>query len=300
MEIALSTVIEEARQRRAAVTAEVAGYVVLLVAQQASEEPRLVSVQQVQLSAAGDVRLDSSESAPAPAVEHQLRQLLGLLISLAQSSTPALRAAAERLAVGGLEQLTDELSAALIPINHAAARRALARLYRETSKGLAIRPRAESAAPGGVSLSPLPAEIVPAESFRVSTPVAPTAAAISAFRAPSLEPPRVAAALQPEVAPAPVCIAARSPMPDELPELEVDIDVDLDIVEDEPVAEASPASVPVESQRSDVSELVARFLSETRSEQRMVEDLRRMVGLTLSPARAANEPQASPASDHAA
>src|SRR5688572_24145293 len=134
MEIALSTVIDAARLRLAAVTAEAAGYVVLLAVQQVVGAPRRVGSESVFLSDAGDVRVQGSAVAGAHEVELDLRQLLASLVALSQSTPPALKAAAERVAGGGLGGLASELLAALIPLNHAAARRALARLYREAQK----------------------------------------------------------------------------------------------------------------------------------------------------------------------
>src|SRR6185436_16132560 len=118
MEITLSRVVEAARQRRAALTAEAGGYIVLLVLQRLAACPRQVTTDHVVLTATGEVELSASELGEARAVEMELRRLLGSLLALSQSAPPALRATSERAAVGDLAALEAELAAALIPINH--------------------------------------------------------------------------------------------------------------------------------------------------------------------------------------
>lgn len=134
MQVRLSEITVAARARLAPLTAEVAGYIVWLVATEALVQSRSVSAERIGVTAAGEVTLAVGEPEPAQDSERELRRLLGDLLSLCQSSTPALKRACERPASGDLEALQRELGAALIPINHAASRRALARLYRETDR----------------------------------------------------------------------------------------------------------------------------------------------------------------------
>jgi hypothetical protein len=145
MEITLSKVVEAARQRRAAVTAEGGGYIVLLALQQLAASPREVTADLVGLTAGGEIELGPSPAAQPREVEAQLRQLLADLLCLPQSAPPALKATGERAAVGDLAALEAELTAALIPFNHAAARRTLARLFRETQKAARAVPSADLA-----------------------------------------------------------------------------------------------------------------------------------------------------------
>lgn len=142
MQVRLSEITVAARARLAPLTAEVAGYIVWLVAAEALAESRCVSAERIGVTGAGEVTLAPGDPESALESERELRRLLGDLLGLCQSRTPALKKACERVASGDLEALQRELGAALIPINHAASRRALARLYRETD-----RARVELAAP---------------------------------------------------------------------------------------------------------------------------------------------------------
>jgi hypothetical protein len=145
MEIALNNVMQAARQRRAALTAEGAGYIVFLALGELTERPRPVSAATVLLNDSGDVSLVRGEAIGALEIELGLRRLLGSLLELGPSPPPALRAAAERRSCGDLAAYARELGAALIPLNHAAARRALARLYRETVRASVVQEDADAA-----------------------------------------------------------------------------------------------------------------------------------------------------------
>lgn len=134
MQVRLSEITVAARARLAPLTAEVAGYIVWLVATEVLADARSVSAERIGVTAAGEVTLAAGEPEPELDSERELRRLLGDLLALCQSSTPALKRACDRVASGDLEGLQRELGAALIPINHAASRRALARLYRETDR----------------------------------------------------------------------------------------------------------------------------------------------------------------------
>lgn len=233
MEIALSRVMEAARQRRAAITTEVAGYVVLLAAREVTGSPRLAGPEQVFLDEAGDIRVAPGPAEAAHVAERALRQLLATLVSLCPSPAPALSAAVERATAGDLDALQQELLAALIPLNQAAARRALARLYRETSKSV----------PGAREITPDPPPAVMDVEIDVDISAgAPSPAPEREPRAPSLE---------------------QRATPD-------------------PSATRSSS----EASNSDLRVLIANFLAETRSEARMAEQLRRIVGVELEPTAA--------------
>ncbi|HKO91127.1 MAG TPA: hypothetical protein VJU61_08245, partial [Polyangiaceae bacterium] len=228
-------------------------------------------------------------------VEVELRRLLATLLALSQSAPPALHAAGERGATGDLAALESELLAALIPLNHAAAGRALARLYRETLRA----PRAAT----GDEASPVPSSVAsPVPSSVASSQRAPSPAA-PVVRTPL---PGMAASQR---APSPVVPAVRT-----LAELEIDVDLDVDVSAAaatpptptptppqpasqvfEPVARpfeeeysptfAAASALPPDeelepsAQRSDLRELLNGFLAHTRCEERMAADLRRMIGL---------------------
>lgn len=311
MEITLSAVIQAARLRRAGVTAEVAGYVVLLALQELKRSPRRVSTDGLLLTETGELRV-ADAGAPVPdalevELESDLRQLLASLTSLAQSVSPSLKIAAERASVGRLGALEAELMAALIPINHAAARRALARLYREAHKSR-VESRslpAESDAlstPGGTAVA-----------LRVPTP-SPSPVSATPQRAPTPSPPVVGVAphAPSELAwrtPLPTAVARAVSSPVPVPGADLDIEVDVIGVEDTAPAQARaeaaaspeitraspiPARVVARaaspersdepsSHRSDLRELLAGFLSHTRCEEQMTADLRRMIGLEAPP-----------------
>jgi hypothetical protein len=112
----------------------VAGYVILLAARQLHAERSRVSAHSVLLDETGDVLVERASAANELDIETVLRGLLGASIGLCSSPPPAIVAVAERAPSGDLRGLVAELSAALIPINHSAAHRALARLYREARR----------------------------------------------------------------------------------------------------------------------------------------------------------------------
>ena len=66
--------------------------------------------------------------------ETSVRAILAKLLEASGSATPALTASAKRKPGAGLPALVAELEAALIPVNRAAGRRALARLAREVKR----------------------------------------------------------------------------------------------------------------------------------------------------------------------
>ena len=233
MDLTLSKVVEAARQRRAAVTAEVGGYVVLLALQRLANTPRRISPELIGLTAAGDVELAPSPAAEPRELETALRGLLASLLALSQSAPPALRATSERGSVGDLAAFEAELTAALIPINHAAARRALARVFRDTQKA----PRgATGAATTERESSPAPASLRAPESS--SPPPVAVRAAVLELRLQSEAPTSVVAAL---ANPTPSSSAAEPPASRAEPapaELEIDVDVDVLLAEPEPIAAA--------------------------------------------------------------
>lgn len=317
MEIALSAVTDAGRCRMAAVTAEVGAHVVLLAAQQVASSPSHVTAHSVLLSEAGDVRVLPLSAASAHEAERELRQLLAQLLALAPAAPPALKAAAERDSGGGLEALEAELHAALIPINHAAARRALARLFRETRRasggagasleatptggvGVTAVPEARTTTPTPtsavrapsatelVSLDASPVELMPADldiDVDVDDDGPSTAPALDASTSKSLDaaraadtPPPVADVLLRELGDRPaqasvIDAAERAAM--DLAQGPVE-----HVLQEQHVLEEQHVA-----QRSDVRELLASFLAHTRSEERMSEELRRMLGVEQGSSR---------------
>src|SRR6478752_2462310 len=136
MSVTLSEVKRAARAHRAPLAGESAGYLVLAVADQVLQAPRLVQVADVQLAEDGALRVMSARASSDEEAELSLRRTLDQLLLVASSGSAALTRASRRTAPVGLAALVRELEAALIPVNRSAARRALSRLHRETARAL--------------------------------------------------------------------------------------------------------------------------------------------------------------------
>ncbi|HEY6081281.1 MAG TPA: hypothetical protein VIW29_20845 [Polyangiaceae bacterium] len=135
MTVSLLEVLVAARVHAAPLAAESAGYLLLGVADHLSLAPRSVVADEVELSSDGAVRLRAHRAgASGPSPELAVRRLLGRALQVASAAGPALRRAAERREEAGLDGLVRELEIALIPVNRAAAKRALSRLHRETER----------------------------------------------------------------------------------------------------------------------------------------------------------------------
>jgi hypothetical protein len=274
MEISLDLVTEAARRRLAAVSPEVAGYIVLLATRALEERLFRVSATNFALSETGEVRAHPEGCMSESEVEAALRDLLASLLSLSPSPSPSVVAVARRAESTGLRALTAELTAALIPINHAAAQRALARLFRETR-----RAREFVEAP----VRPAPAEPVeppePSEAAQVRT----------TGGAPPNSSPDAELEIDVEVdaGPTSTAPAAIAPPPsDELDEPERPLERRMDDAPaDADGASRAGASVSLEADvvrtdvRSDLDTLLGAFLAHTRSEAAMTLALRRLVGL---------------------
>jgi hypothetical protein len=185
---------------------ESAGYLVLAIADQVLNAPRLVQPAEIQLAEDGGVRVLAGRASSDADAELGLRRALDALLLVASSGSAALTRASRRTSPVGLAALVRELEAALIPVNRAAARRALARLQRETARALAsgvlpdedAAPRIESAAPP-IALPSAPA--APA----AASPVLP-----EMFALPPAAPPPVHVA--PRITPEPSALVAASPV----------------------------------------------------------------------------------------
>ncbi|MCK6538102.1 MAG: hypothetical protein L6Q84_34440, partial [Polyangiaceae bacterium] len=134
MSVKLHEIMSAACARSASLAAEVAGYLVLAAADQIAGAPRALGFDDVTLSDEGQVRVGGGHSADDTAAEHGLRAMLGLMLLDASSVTPGLLRAAHKGSGAGIEGLIREIEVALVPVNRAAARRALARLYRDVAR----------------------------------------------------------------------------------------------------------------------------------------------------------------------
>ncbi len=136
MTVTLLDVLAAGRARQASVVAETAGSVVLALADQVAHLPRRLSAAAIELLPEGGLRLDGSEATSEAASELALRRLLRCLLDLTRGTAPSLSRVGARPARGNLPALVHELEVALVPVNRAAGRRALARLHRETLRAL--------------------------------------------------------------------------------------------------------------------------------------------------------------------
>ncbi|MCS6902099.1 MAG: hypothetical protein RMJ98_20940, partial [Myxococcales bacterium] len=124
--------------------AESAGYLLLGLADLMARAPLPLDLRAIFLSPEGNLSLlaltttSCSANTDETVLESQLRSLLGRLLELVSVQAPALSTIPRRPSQGGLAPLIRELEAALIPVNRAAGRRALARLQREVER---VRPR---------------------------------------------------------------------------------------------------------------------------------------------------------------
>jgi hypothetical protein len=124
--------------RRVPLAPELAGYLVLEIAEHADPNGGAVDPKAVFVSEEGTVALvkprrDARDGAGDHA-EASIRAMLVRLLEASGSQTAALAAAGKRKTPAGLPSLAEELETALIPVNRAAGRRALARLAREVRR----------------------------------------------------------------------------------------------------------------------------------------------------------------------
>ena len=146
--ITLEDVFTVVEAKRVPLAPELAGYLTLEIADGTDAGSGDVEPKTVFISEEGTVALvrPKKDSITGNA-EASVRALLTKLLEASGSGTPALTTAAKRKPGNGLPALVEELEAALIPVNRAAGRRALARLVREVKRVLLGVGRNASAAP---------------------------------------------------------------------------------------------------------------------------------------------------------
>lgn len=230
MTVTLERAVAAVRDRRASLVAESAGYLVLAAADQIQSAPRAIGTCEIVLTPEGNLRSTGGLVATGGEAVRALRALLGSLLAVARGGTANLaRVAGASDACSELSDFILELEAALIPVNRAAARRALSRLYRETARALPVLP-----APVSEPLELLPPPVML---------VAPTARPVARAEGPP--------------------VGAAGPPGADVAELEVPIDVTFEAssepehappvdVETAPLLLATPAS-PLEAQAPDPS-----------------------------------------------
>jgi hypothetical protein len=133
--VTLDEVFTVVSAKRVPLAPELAGYLALEIAEHADPNGGDVDPKSVLVGEEGTVALIQPKRKDAQGdAEASIRAALGRLLEAAGSQTPSLFAASKRGSGFGLTGLTEELEAALIPVNRAAGRRALARLAREVRR----------------------------------------------------------------------------------------------------------------------------------------------------------------------
>lgn len=176
--VTLDEVFAAAAVRAASLVPETSGYMALAVGDATLRKPFAIDDRTVMLTTEGNVGITrrSAESLPPKAAAQSLRDVLARLLAVSTGTAmPALAAAGRPREESdrGVDAVVEEIEAALIPVNRAAARRALARLARETIKakesGKVLKRTASSA-----SLSePLVAEAPPEQHVVVEATTPP-------------------------------------------------------------------------------------------------------------------------------
>ncbi len=133
--VTLDEVFAAASARAASLVPETSGYLALAVGDATSRLPLAHDDRALLLTTEGHLSLSRRGEVVAPeAAAKAMRDMLARLLAVSAGTMPGLAAAARprEESSRGVDAVIEEIEAALIPVNRAAARRALARLARET------------------------------------------------------------------------------------------------------------------------------------------------------------------------
>lgn len=132
--VSLEEVLTAANVRAASLVPETSGYLTLAVADATSKLPYAIEDRGVLLTVDGSVMVPRKPALTAPPEAGRgLRDLLRRLLATSTGTMPGLASAARaRGEEIDVEHVVGDVEAALIPVNRTAAKRALARLARET------------------------------------------------------------------------------------------------------------------------------------------------------------------------
>jgi hypothetical protein len=258
--VTLDDVFTVVSARRVPLAPELAGYLVLEVADCADPQGGDVDPRSVYVGEEGTVALvkPKREGATGDA-EASIRAALARLLEASGSQTPALAAASKRQSGAGLSALAEELEAALIPVNRAAGRRALARLAREVKRvtlgvGRNALPSSSDGSPGSRR---------PPSSSSAPSAEAPATTRSPSGRFPAEEEPTTARGQIP-----PELMKKATPEPMEAAEL--------------PTMQFEPPSRGPTPSEADVDALIDRF-SVSEGVQQHARELKAMAGLEPTP-----------------
>jgi hypothetical protein len=268
--VTLEEVFAIVSAKRVPLAPELAGYLALEISEQADAAGGDIDPKFVFIGEEGTIGLvRPKRDAASGNAEGSIRAILSRLLEASGSQTPALGSASRRKATGGLPSLVEELEAALIPVNRAAGRRALARLAREVKRvtlGVgrnASNPAATDLPPRRGSMPSFSGLSIPLESPReipvsVRPPTPPTAFPAEedhiSLRAP---PPEIMDERPPSTTPAPYHDAS-----------------------DLPTVEFTPQARPTQDS---VDSLIANFGVSSKSDQQVARELKAMVGIDPTP-----------------
>ena len=133
--VTLDEVFAAASARAASLVPETSGYLALAVGDATSRLPLAHDDRALLLTTEGSLSLSRRGDVVAPeAAAKAMRDMLARLLAVSAGTMPGLAAAARprEESSRGVDAVIEEIEAALIPVNRAAARRALGRLARET------------------------------------------------------------------------------------------------------------------------------------------------------------------------
>jgi hypothetical protein len=275
--VTLDEVFTVVATKRVPLAPELAGYLVLELAEHADPSGGDIDPKSVFVGEEGTVALVKPKREGACGdPEASIRAALARLLDASGSQTPALAVASKRKSGSGLAALAEELEAALIPVNRSAARRALARLAREVKRvtlgvGRAALQSSSDAGPpsrrsSAAFYTPAPPSVgVPPTASEAEPPTARTAVPDEVLRQATPQPPSSA---DPD--------DAAGPHSEEPP-----------TVEFRP-SHASPS-------QTDVDALIATFAVSEGGEARHTNELKAIAGLepTPPPPPARDEPRAA-------
>lgn len=217
MSVTLLEVWRAARARSVPFSGESAGFAALALCEATERSPRQLALTDAELGEDGVVRLLSHRACSEPQADKQLRTLLGRLLEVSSSPGPSLFRVAGRAGAASLHALAEEIEKALIPLNRAAARRALVRLHRETARAVSegkLAPVPDLEEPAQIRLSPPPPPVAPSDSkISVAPPVRETQAALRRETPPPLPVQSPIPVVVACVTPPPVAVAAVTPPP---------------------------------------------------------------------------------------
>ncbi len=255
--VTLDEVFAVVRAKRVPLAPELAGYLVLEIAEHVDPDGGDVDPKSVFVGEEGTVALvrPRREAASGDA-ETSVRSTLARLLEASGSQTPALAAAARRQSGPGLAVLAEEIEAALIPVNRAAGRRALARLAREVKRVTL-----------GVGRNALPSNADAPPSTRRSSP---SHGAVQA--APSVKPPSPGFSREEDPT------TARGQIPDELLRKATPAESS-----EMPTTQFEPMPRTPSPSQADVDSLIADFGVSGGGERQHARDLKAVAGLEPTP-----------------